>query len=55
MTNLSILSLPRNQLNGSLPDAWGANNSFPSLAFLSMVRHYLAGLGADLADFHTCS
>jgi len=39
MTNLSTLLLEGNQLSGSLPDAWGANNSFASLATLSLVRH----------------
>ena len=38
MTNLSMLWLDRNQLNGSLPDAWGANNSFPRLESLRLVR-----------------
>jgi len=51
MTNLSMLSLARNQLNGSLADAWGANNSAFRLAYLSMVRHCLARVRQTLPIF----
>jgi len=54
MTNLSALWLERNQLSGSLPDAWGANSSFPKLQFLRLVRHRLAQARTDLQVPTTC-
>ncbi len=54
MTNLTTLSLERNQLSGSLPDAWGANNSFPSLRSLSLVRYCPGQARPDPASALNC-
>ena len=55
---LVYLGLNSNRLQGLLPDAWGANNSFPALSTLNLVMglvdalmlscHY-AGKAVELA------
>ena len=37
MQALTKLEVNSNRLNGPLPDAWGANDSLPSLTTLNMV------------------
>ena len=39
MAELRTLMVNLNQLSGPLPDAWGANGSFASLAAANLVLH----------------
>ena len=39
MSALGMLAVNSNQLDGPLPDAWGANGSFSSLLLANLVLH----------------